>query len=154
MGWKTLLPYIIGASISNAAERVSGDENRILRHRITSRVRLADGERRTVAAMGKQLGKQALAEVVTIVKPDTILASHHQLAVKQFDGSQKRRSPGRRMINTELEALLVSLAQENRSWAYDWIVRSARDHLSVLTTWDEVGVVRLTYSVFYARKKA
>jgi hypothetical protein len=29
------------------------------------------------------------------------------------------------MINTELEARLVSLAQENGSWAYDWIVRFA-----------------------------
>jgi hypothetical protein len=89
-------------------------ENRILRDRITNRVRLTDGEPRMMAAIGKQLGKQALAESATMVKHDTILAPHHQLAVKQFDGSQKRQSPGRPMINTELEALLVSLAQENR----------------------------------------
>jgi hypothetical protein len=92
--------------------------------------------------------------MVTIFKPDTILVWHRQLVAKKSDGSQKRRSPGHPTIKTELEARLVSLAKENRSWAYDWIVRSARGHVSVLTTRDKVGVVRLTYSVFYARKKA
>jgi hypothetical protein len=116
-------------------------ENRILRDRITNSVRLTDGEPRKIAAIGKKLGKFALAEMVTMVKPDTILASHHQLAVKQFDGLQKRQPPELPMIKTELKARLVSLAQENCSWAYDWIVRSARGHMSVLTTRHEVGVV-------------
>jgi hypothetical protein len=63
-------------------------ENRILRDRITNRVRLSDGEPRTLAAIGKQLGEQALVESATMGKHDTILTSHHQLAVKPFVGSQ------------------------------------------------------------------
>ena len=49
-------------------------ENRILCGQLQGRVRLSDGERKTLAAIGKQLGKKALAEVATLVKPDTILA--------------------------------------------------------------------------------
>jgi putative transposase len=40
------------------------------------------------------------------------------------DGSQKRRSPGRPTIATELESLVVRLAQEHRPWGYDRIVRA------------------------------
>jgi hypothetical protein len=90
-------------------------ENRILRDRITNRVRLTDGERRTLASIGKQLGKQVLVESATMVKPDTILTPHHHLAVKQFVRSQERRSPERPTIKTVLKARLVSLAQENCS---------------------------------------
>jgi hypothetical protein len=34
-------------------------ENRILRNRITGRVRLSDGERKMLADIGQKLGKQA-----------------------------------------------------------------------------------------------
>jgi len=54
-------------------------ENRILRHQITGRVRLTDGERKTLAEIGQKLGKQALEDVAKIVKPDTILAWHRKL---------------------------------------------------------------------------
>lgn len=46
---------------------------------ITGRVRLTDGKRKTLAELGKKLGRQALAEVATIVKPETILAWHRTL---------------------------------------------------------------------------
>ena len=51
-------------------------EHRILRNQSTSRVRLTDGERKTLAEIGQKLGKQALEDVATIVKPDTILGWH------------------------------------------------------------------------------
>ena len=57
-------------------------ENRILRHQITGRVRLSDGERKTLAAIGKQLGKQTLAEMATIVTPNTILRSNRTTVPK------------------------------------------------------------------------
>ena len=47
-------------------------ENRILRNQITGRVRLTDGERTTLAALGQKLGKQALKDVATIVKPSKL----------------------------------------------------------------------------------
>jgi len=96
-------------------------ENRILRNQITGRVRLSDGERKTLAEIGQKLGKQALQEVATIVKLDTILAWHHWLVAQKFDGSTQRKAPGRPKVDPELEALIVSMAQENRSWGYDRI---------------------------------
>jgi transposase InsO family protein len=124
MGWKTLLAYITGTIDQELLLRNEYlvAENRILRKRITGRVRLTDGDRRTLAEIGKKLGKQALAEVASIVTPDTILAWHRKLIAKKFDGSAKRRSPGCPTIDAELETLVVRLARENRSWGYDRIV--------------------------------
>ena len=124
MSWKTLLAYITGTVDQELLLRNEYlvTENRILRHQITGRVRLTDGERKTLAEIGQKLGKQALAEVAHIVKPDTVLAWHRRLAAQKFDGSQQRKAPGRPKIDPELEALIVRMAQENRSWGYDRIV--------------------------------
>jgi putative transposase len=73
-------------------------------------VQLSDGERKSLAEIGKQLGKQVLEEVVTIIKPETILAWHRKLVAKKFDGSQHRRLPGRPKIDEDLEALVVRMA--------------------------------------------
>jgi transposase InsO family protein len=85
-----------------------------------------------------KLGKQALEEVATIVKPDTILAWHRKLVAQKFDGSQQRQSPGRPKIDQELEALVVCLAQENRSWGYDRIA-GALQHLGYTISAQTVG---------------
>jgi putative transposase len=61
-------------------------ENRILRNQITGRVRLRDGEHKTLAEIGKKLSKQALAEVASIATPDIILAWHRKLVAQKFDG--------------------------------------------------------------------
>ena len=89
---------------------------------MTGRVRLTDGERKTLAEIGQKLGKQALQEVATIVKPDTILGWHRKLVAQKCDGSQQRKAPGRPTIDKEVEDLVVRMAQENRSWGYDRIV--------------------------------
>jgi putative transposase len=89
---------------------------------VRGRVRLRDGERKTLAEIGQKLGKQALQDVATIVKPDTILAWHRKLVAQKFDGSTQRKAPGRPTIDPELEALVVRMAHENRSWGYDRIV--------------------------------
>jgi putative transposase len=124
MDWKHLLAYITGTVDQELLLRNEYlvIENRLLRNQITGRVRLTDAERKTLAEIGHKLGKQALAEVATIVKPDTILAWHRKLITQKFDGSQQRQSPGRPTIDPELEALIVRMAQENRSWGYDRIV--------------------------------
>ena len=62
-------------------------ENRILRQQLQGRVRLTDAERKSLAAIGKQLGKKALEEIATLVTPATILAWHRKLIAKKFDGS-------------------------------------------------------------------
>jgi putative transposase len=107
MDWKTLLAYITGTVDQELLLRNEYlvAENRILRNQIKGRVRLNDGERKTLAEVGQKLGKQALQEVATIVKPDTILGWHRQLVAQKFDGSKHRKGPGRPTIDPELEAL-------------------------------------------------
>ena len=124
MHWKTLLGYITG---SVDQERLLRNEylvaeNRILRQQIKGCVPLSDGECKILAEIGKKLGRQALKEVATIVKPDTILTWHRKLGAHKFDGSQQRKRPGRPTVHAELETLVVGLAEENRTWGYDRIV--------------------------------
>jgi putative transposase len=76
----------------------------------------------TLAEIGKKLGKQALEEVASIVKPETILGWHPTLVAQKLDGSKQRKAPDRPVINQEVEALVVRMAQENRSWGYDRIL--------------------------------
>ena len=124
MGWKTLLAYITGSVDDELLLRNEYlvTENRILRNRIQDRVRLTNAERVSLAEIGQQLGKQALEEVTNIVKPDTILGWHRKLIAQKFDSSEQRKSPVRPRIDQELEALVVRIARDNRSWGYDRIV--------------------------------
>ena len=121
MDWKILLGTITASVDEEIRLRNTYlvAENRILRQQINGRVQLTDGDRRTLAELGQKLGRQALAEIATVAKPDTILAWHRRLVVKKFDGSQQRKAPGRPMIDQEVEALIVRMAKENRSWGYD-----------------------------------
>jgi putative transposase len=124
MDWKQLLAYITGSVDQELLLRNQYlvTENRILRNQIKGRIRLNDGERKTLAEIGQKLGKHALEEVARLVKPDTILAWHRRLVAQKFDGSQHRKLPGRPRIDAEAEALILRFATENRSWGYDRIV--------------------------------
>ena len=53
------------------------EENRILREHLGGRrLRFTDGQRRRLAAKAKGLGRTILAEVATIVTPETLLSCH------------------------------------------------------------------------------
>jgi putative transposase len=140
MGWKQLLTYMTGSVDQELLCRNEylAAENRILRTQLQGRVRLTDGDRKTLAEIGKRLGKQALAEVATIVTPDTILAWHRKLIAQKFDGSQQRKAPGRPKIDPDLEALVVRMAQENPHWGYDRIA-GALKHLGYTISDQTVG---------------
>src|ERR671923_3049475 len=109
MDWKQLLAYITGTVDQELLVRNEYlvTENRILRNQLKGRVRLSDGERIALAEIGQKLGKQALKEVATIVKPDTILAWHRRLVAQKFDGSPQRKTPGRPLLDPEVEALII-----------------------------------------------
>jgi transposase InsO family protein len=126
MDWKTMLAYVTGSVDENLLLRIEYlvAENRILRDQIQGRVQLSDAERHTLAEIGAKLGKQALAEVATIVQPDTILGWNRKLAAKKFDGSEQRKALGRPRVDKELEEWVVKMAKENRSWGYDRIAGS------------------------------
>jgi hypothetical protein len=63
------------------------------------------------------VGRKLLAELATIVTPETLLVWHRKLAAQKYDGSGNR-GPGRPRISGEVEALVVRMADENRDWNY------------------------------------
>ncbi len=94
------------------------EENRVLREQLGGRrLRLNDEQRRRLAARAKGLGRKILADVATIVTPETLLAWHRKLIAQKYDGSAKRE-PGRPRTAGEIETLVVQMAQENRDWGY------------------------------------
>ncbi len=123
MDWKTMLAYITGSVDQELLLRNEylAAENRILRKQVQGRLRLTDGERRTLAEIGWKLGKRALDEVANIVRPETILGWHRKLVARKFDGSKNRTYPGRRQIDEKIEQLVLRIATENRSWGNDRI---------------------------------
>jgi hypothetical protein len=94
------------------------EENRVLREQLGGRrVRLNDDQRRRLAARAKGLGRKLLAELATIVTPETLLAWHRKLIAQKYDGSHKR-GPGRPRTAGEIEVLVVGMAEENWDWGY------------------------------------
>src|SRR5215469_16403894 len=89
-----------------------------MRAHLPARLRLSDRERRTLAEIGKRLGRKVLEKVA---KPDTILAWYRGLIARKFDGSQSRSYPGRPRISAEVTELVVRLARQNSGWGYDRI---------------------------------
>ncbi len=124
MDWKQLLAHVTGSVDAELRLRNAylEAENRILRKQINGRVQLTHGDRRALAALGQKLGRKVLEEIATVATPNTILAWHRKFVDQQFDGSQQRQAPGRPKVDPALEALVVRMAQENRSWGYDRIV--------------------------------
>ena len=71
-------------------------ENRVLRDRLgPTRLRFTDAERTLLAERGRQLGRQALAEVASLATPETILRWYRELVAAKYDGSRARRGRGR-----------------------------------------------------------
>jgi putative transposase len=93
------------------------EENRILKSRLAGRrLRFVDQERRRLAELGHRLGRRLLAQVATVVTPDTILRWHRQLIVRKwtYGGSYG----GRRGLQAHLRALVIRMATENPTWGY------------------------------------
>ena len=70
MDWKTMLAYVTGSVDEELLRRNEylAAENRILRAHIPGRVHLSDGERRTLAQIGKRLGRKAVG-LEFVVRP-------------------------------------------------------------------------------------
>src|ERR1700690_1366455 len=71
------------------------EENRVLREQLGGRrARFNDDQRRRLAAKAKGLGRKILAEIATLVTPETLLAWHRKLIAQKYDGTAQR-GPGR-----------------------------------------------------------
>jgi putative transposase len=85
------------------------EENRVLREQLGDRrVRFNDDQRRRLAVRAKGLGRKLLAEVATLVTPDTLLVWHRKLIAQKYDGHNKR-GPGRPRTGKEIETLVVRM---------------------------------------------
>ncbi|HEX4167155.1 MAG TPA: hypothetical protein VHZ55_16950 [Bryobacteraceae bacterium] len=94
------------------------EENLVLREQLGHRrPRFNDDQRRRLAAKAKGLGGKLLAEVATLVTPETLLAWHRKLIAQKYDGHEKR-GRGRPRIGGEIERLVVRMVEENRAWGY------------------------------------
>jgi hypothetical protein len=124
MDWKKLLESITKSVDEELRLRNEYllSENSMLRQRSPGRVQMTDSDRHALAGIGRQLGKQALEEIATVARPATILAWHRKFAAPPSEISQQPKSVGRPRMNREIEALVVRMARENRSWGYDRIV--------------------------------
>jgi len=115
--WLRLLGYVTG--LVNQELLLKNEylvaENRILKAHIRGRLLLSDGEKATLAEIAKRLGRQALAQIAGVAKPDTILAWFGKLIAKKFDGSKQRGARGRPRVGQELEDLVVKLVWGTRS---------------------------------------
>jgi len=69
------------------------------------RLRLTDEQRRRLAAKGTRIGRRLLAEVATIVTPDTILRWHRRLIAAKWTCPTKR--VGRPGLMQEIRELIV-----------------------------------------------
>jgi hypothetical protein len=121
--WARLLAYVTGLVNQHLLLQCEYliAENRVLRSHLPIKLRLSDPERRTLAEIGKRLGRKLLADVACVAKPETILAWYRRLIASKFDGSKQRSYAGRPSLAPDIETLIVRMAQENSSWGYDRI---------------------------------
>ena len=92
------------------------EENRVLRRQLgTRRLRLADDDRRRLAARAYRVGRKALRAIATIATPDTLLRWHRQLIARKWTYA---RQPSRRNVLLEIRRLVVPMAEENPTWGY------------------------------------
>src|ERR1017187_7969994 len=91
-------------------------ENKILRSKLSKRVPLTEVDRRTLVRYGLSI-KERLAEVMTIVRPETLLGWNRRMKRQKwtFDNTPKR--PGRPSKGMVTEELALRMAEEN-TWGY------------------------------------
>jgi hypothetical protein len=84
------------------------EENQVLREQLDERcLRLSDDQRRRLAARARGLGRKLLAEVATIVTPETLLRWHPQLIAHKYDGSRKRGAVSNKKRSSPVLVLTV-----------------------------------------------
>jgi len=134
------------------------EENRVYRavlERQPSRLKLTNAERIALAEKGKPLGNQ-LAEVITLVKPDTLLKWHRQLVAGKWDYSKPQRDQdaqvGRPSITPEIQGLVIQFAKENPAWGIDRIA-GALANLGHAVSGQAVGNILRKHSVGHAPER-
>ena len=121
--WQLLLVIVAGWVHRQQQEVIDylRTENQVLKEKLGNRrILLSDDQRRRLAVKAKVLGRKLLAEVGTLVTPDTLLRWHRMLVAKKWDYSERRKQiRGRPPVADEIQELVLRLARDNPSWGYD-----------------------------------
>lgn len=88
------------------------EEVRVLKHHLKKRPDFTDAQRKVLAEKVKELGK-AIKKYASIVTPDTLYRWHRRLIAQKFDGSNKRKYPGRPLKPRDVEDLVIRIARGN-----------------------------------------
>jgi len=92
-------------------------ENKILRSKLGARLSLTEADRHILVKYGLRI-KDRLAEVISITKPDTLLAWNRREKQKKWTFDNHSAKAGRPRKAHDTEGLIVRLARENNSWGY------------------------------------
>src|SRR5262245_33160452 len=85
--WRILLVALAGWVNRHQVDVIDylREENRVLKEQLgRRRPRLTDVQRRRLAGRGHALGRSVLAQVATLVTPDTILRWHRRLIARKW----------------------------------------------------------------------
>lgn len=121
MRWKQVLAWVTGQIDDSLRPKLEFvlEENRVYRallDRHSPRWQLQDTERKALAEKGRPLGK-LLAQVITIVRPETLLKRHRHLVAGEWDFSTRgTRHVDRPPVDGAVEKLVVQLAKQNSGW--------------------------------------
>jgi len=110
----TLLATSSDSELARQVEYLKA-ENRILRAKLPTRLKVSDGERQELVKLGKTLGK-ALKELIGIVSPRTF-ARWVNGETKTKETGKPAAKPGRPKTAAEIRDLVLKLAREN-AWGY------------------------------------
>src|SRR5262245_5761920 len=117
--WRILLVALAGWVNRHQLDVIEylREENGVLKAQVAGgRLQLTDAQRRRLASRGHVLGRSVLAQVATLVTPETILRWHRQLIARKW--TTARRGVGRHGVLTEIRQLTVRMARENPTWGY------------------------------------
>jgi putative transposase len=99
-------------------------ENEIMRRNLGNRVRLTEAERRRLVELGMPI-RDRLNEIMSIVKPETLLAWHRRMKKEKWKYDNTPKHPGRSKIGKDAEELILRMAREN-TWGYRRIAGELR----------------------------
>jgi putative transposase len=127
MTWAAIVGKLTGTVDQHLVDRIAYllAENRVLRGRVDERIRFTDAERIELAKAARPLGRSALAEIATIVTPDTLLRWHRRLVEKKIP--TPRGKIGRPPTEDEIIELVLQFASGNPSWGYDRIAGALKE---------------------------
>ncbi len=124
--WLTLITYLaycIDKELYKAIDYLR-EQVRVLieqQEKQHKRILLTNRQRMRVAAKAKRLSRKMLEQCTELFTPDTVMRWYQKLIAEKYDGSQKRKSPGRPQITQEVVRLVIRFKEENARWGYQKI---------------------------------